>query len=102
MKKDKRTYQECKERARTVKKAPQEHTTGYVVNYRCCYGSCFVLKMYSRRLWHATGLERAKIYTTRAAAEKAAQRIDQCYETIKGSAIIQAVEKGEYGWHLSA
>lgn len=87
---------------RTVKKAPQEHTTGYVVNYRCCYGSCFVLKMYSRRLWHATGLERAKIYTTRAAAEKAAQRIDQCYETIKGSAVIQAVEKGEYGWHLSA
>ena len=89
-------------RARTIKKAPQEHTTGYVVNYRCCYGSCFVLKMSSRRLWHATCLERAKIYTTRAAAEKAAQRINQCYETIQDTAIVYAVEKGEYGWQLAA
>ena len=87
---------------RPIKKAPQEHTTGYVVNYRCCYGSCFVLKMSGRRLWHATGLERAKIYTTRAAAEKAAQRINQCYETIQDTAIVNAVEKGEYGWQLAA
>lgn len=87
---------------RPIKKAPQEHTTGYVVNYRCCYGSCFVLKMSGRRLWHATGLERAKVYTTRAAAEKAAQRINQCYETIQDTAIVYAVEKGEYGWQLAA
>mgnify|MGYP007022376948 CR=1 FL=1 len=37
-----------------------------------------------------------------AAAEKAAQRINSCYETIKDTAIVQAVEKGEYGWQLAA
>lgn len=86
-------------RHKSVKKAPQEYTTGYVVNF----GSNFVTKLTSRRLFYNSYMNYAKIYTTRAAAQKVAERIKSNYDSITDEPTIIEVHKDEMNqWHIAA
>lgn len=86
-------------RRRAVKKAPKEHTTGYVVQF----GGLYVNKMTSRRLFYGRYLDNAKVYTTRAAAQKVADRIRTNYDSITDNPVIVEVHKDDTNqWHAAA
>lgn len=95
-------YSDClweRHRKRAEKRQPVEHTTAWVVKI----GYRYVEKMSSRRLWHSSRMEYAKIYATRRAAEKVAERIRTNYSSITDQPEVLTVRKNEEDkWELAA
>ena len=74
------------------------HDKGYVVQF----GYEYVSKMTSRRLFHNGYINCAKVYTTRPAAEKVAQRIRKGFPTITNEPKVIVVNKIDGKWHPAA
>lgn len=92
-----RLYEE--HRRKVAPRVKKEHTAGFVVKI----GYRYVTKMTSRHLWHNHWFDEAKIYSTRAAAEKVARRITQYYTTITDVPQVLPARKNETGkWELAA
>lgn len=88
-----------KHRRKVAPRVKTERTAGFVVKF----GYRYVTKMTPRHLWHNSWFDNAKIYATRAAAEKAAQRIRQYYTTITDVPQVLPARKNETGkWELAA
>ena len=92
-----RLYEE--HRRKVAPRVKKEQTAGFLVKI----GYRYVTKMTSRHLWHNHWFDEAKIYSTRAAAEKVARRITQNYTTITDVPQVLPARKNETGkWELAA
>lgn len=79
-------------------KVVAEHDKGYVVQF----GYEYVSKMTSRRCFHNSYLGCAKVYTSRPAAEKVAQRIRNGFPTITAEPNVIVVNKIDGKWKPAA
>lgn len=78
-----------KHRRRTERKPSQPKTTGFVVQF----GRDYIYQMSSRRMWRTCYLESAKKYASLASARKAADKLNQWYDSVTDTAYTVAVSK---------
>ena len=93
-------YADClwERHRKRAEKRPVEHKTAWVVKI----GYRYVEKMTSRRLWHNGWMAYAKLYATRRAAEKVAERIRTNYSSITDQPKVLTVRKNEEDkWELA-